>query len=89
MFQNSCRMIPTEKVSSLEILSWESAANKETISNSTIKVKTKTGVEVTSTYNSLWRFWVKLLNELTGEITLVEYHFAENGKLNIKRIDFY
>ncbi|MBW2610412.1 MAG: hypothetical protein JRC68_08740 [Deltaproteobacteria bacterium] len=92
-YQNSFRTIPFSKLRSLEVIKFEIEGSKPAITrylhNVTLVVETITGVTFeTGRYKTIGECQVKILDELTDEITLQKIWFGKDQRLNIWKIVF-
>lgn len=87
IYQGTIRKIPFDKMSKFEVLQYE-APSAGNLYKCLVKIETKTGASFSSKYVAIGNVEIVILDELTGEKTTQSVEFAQNMKLNIRKIVF-
>lgn len=88
-YENTIRSIPYDKIQSIRIQIYEvDPDGRRFLTNGKLIVITKTGVELDTPFCFFGEIYVKILDDLTGEIIEQRIESVSNNKLNFRSIRF-
>ncbi|MFW6275364.1 MAG: hypothetical protein ACOC2M_01880 [bacterium] len=85
-YNGAFRRIPFQTIKEFKVLNYSQSPHPKSIKEVEAEITTKNGLTITATYKILQNIEVHILDELTDRKQDILIWFADNSRLNIKKV---